>query len=273
VDRQSLQNAQRAQVKQPRMSDCADVLSDETDSDVYDDVWPPRQSTSTRRYQSDVQTETGRKRADVQSLAQEDMYLTGPGRKSTVPPRRTATRAHVPVSRPEPRRIPDTEDVPYHQTSRLLPGRRIRVHWLVYIGGGMLVMLIGWLLVGRLLSWWQVTQDDWKYGRPRLSQVDAVVGHNDSAAEPSHFIALNLRKHIQIIELPGGDSTKMKVYVGPLLIGDGQELAPVTIAFKDVNGDGKPDMLVTVQDSHFVFVNENGAFRPLRPAENVQLPY
>jgi len=132
-------------------------------------------------------------------------------------------------------------------------------------------MMVGWLLRSWLVNWWQVTQDDWKYGRPRTSQVDAVVGHNDSAADPSHFIALNLRRHIQIIELPGGDSTKMKVYVGPLLIGDGQDLAPVTITFKDVNGDNKPDMLVNVRDSHFVFINENGAFRPLHPGENVQM--
>jgi hypothetical protein len=103
--------------------------------------------------------------------------------------------------------------------------------------------------------------------------MDAVVGHNnDSAADPSHFVALNLRRHIQIIELPAGDSTKMKVYVGPVLIGDGQDLAPVAITFKDVNGDSKPDMLVSVQDSHFVFINENGAFRALHPGENVQLP-
>jgi hypothetical protein len=153
VDRQSLQNIQRAQVKQPRMSDCSDVLSDETDLEVYDDVWPPRLSTSTRRYQGDVQTETGRKRADVRSLAQEDIYLTGPGRKSTVPPRRTATRAHIPAMKPEFHRIPDTEDMrPYRQTSRLLMRKRMRIHWLVYVGGGMLVMLLGWLLLSHLLS-------------------------------------------------------------------------------------------------------------------------
>ena len=56
-----------------------------------------------------------------------------------------------------------------------------------------------------------------------------------------------------------------------MLIGQGQDLTPVTLTFKDVNGDGKPDMIVNVQDSHFVYINENGAFRPARPNENIQL--
>jgi hypothetical protein len=61
----------------------------------------------------------------------------------------------------------------------------------------------------------------------------------------------------------------MRVYLGPLLIGKGQELAVVTLSFKDVNGDGLPDMLVRVQDSTIVFLNEKGQFRPLRPGEQV----
>jgi hypothetical protein len=74
-----------------------------------------------------------------------------------------------------------------------------------------------------------------------------------------------------VVECPGGDCGKAKVYVGPVLIGQGQDLAPVLLSFKDVNGDGKLDMIVTVQDSRFVFINENGTFRPQRPNEPVQL--
>jgi hypothetical protein len=134
----------------------------------------------------------------------------------------------------------------------------------------MIVMLVGWMLLNILLNWWQVTQDDWHYGRPRTFQTDMVVGHNDAAANPSHFIALNLRRHVEVIEFPGGDSAHAKVYVGPLLIGPGEDLAVVTLSFKDVNGDGKPDMIVNVQGSHFVFINEDGSFRPVRPSDNVQ---
>jgi len=146
-----------------------------------------------------------------------------------------------------------------------------RFHWLVYVSLAMFVMLAGWILLTMLINWWQVVQDDWHYGRPRTFQVDQVVGHNDSNAHPSHFIALNLHSHIEIIEFPGGDVSKAKVYIGPVLIGPDQDLAPVTLTFKDVNGDGNLDMIVNVQDSHFVFVNDNGQFRSPHAGENVQL--
>jgi hypothetical protein len=133
------------------------------------------------------------------------------------------------------------------------------------------VMLIGWIALSSFASWWQVTQDDWHYGRPRTFQTDYVVGHNDSLVNPSHFVALNLNRHVDIIEMPGGDAAKAKIYIGPVLIGQGQDLAVVKLSFKDVNGDGKPDMIVSIQDSRFVFINENGGFRPARPGENVQI--
>lgn len=131
-------------------------------------------------------------------------------------------------------------------------------------------MLLGGIWLPLVLNWWQISQDDQHYGRPRTYQCDAVVGHNDSSAHPSHFLALNLRSQVQIIEIPGGDASKEKVYLGPLL-GAEQTLAPVTLEFRDVNGDSKPDMIVTIKDVRVVFINENGAFRPLKAGENVTL--
>lgn len=109
-----------------------------------------------------------------------------------------------------------------------------------------------------------------QYGRPRTAQYDVCVGHND-AHTPSHFLAVNLHKRIEIIEFPGGDATKARVYIGPTLIGDGEDLTPVTLEFRDVNGDGKPDMIVQIGDSRTVFINENGQFRPSKPSDNITL--
>jgi len=142
---------------------------------------------------------------------------------------------------------------------------------MLIFGIGMLAMLTLWVLGSMLVNWWTVTQDDWHYGRPRTYQIDAVVGHNDSATNPSHFIALNLNRHVVIIELPGGDASKARIYNGLPLLGNGQELAPVTLSFKDVNGDGLPDMLVHGQDQTFVLINDHGQFRPGRPGEHVVL--
>jgi len=132
----------------------------------------------------------------------------------------------------------------------------------------MLVMIALWVLGNLAANWWNMTQDDWHYGRPRTFQIDAVVGHNDSSTNPSHFIAVNFNRHITIMEFPGGDATKAKDYLGPTLFGDGQNLTPVTLSFKDVNGDGKLDMIVHIQDQTFVFLNDGTQFRPQKPGEH-----
>jgi hypothetical protein len=126
----------------------------------------------------------------------------------------------------------------------------------------MLAMILGWVALSALGTWWQTTLDDWRYGRPRTYQVDAVVGHRDSTQHPSHFIAMNLNRHIIVIEIPGGDVSKSIVYSGPTLLGTGQDLTPVTLTFQDVNHDGKADMIVNVQENQFVFLNQNGTFVP-----------
>lgn len=233
----------------------------------YDDEMPARLPSSVRRYRSDVRIATVNTHADVQSLAQNDYGSSFNPPRRRIPPRRTAAQGGQ-------RRTVDTEDIitrTHGDTEEHRIYGRQRLHWLVYVGLSLLVMMVGWVVLSMVTNWWQVTQDDWHYGRPRTAQYDVVVGHNDSAENPSHFVALNLRRHIEIIECPGGDCSKAKIYVGPALIGQGQDLAPVTLSFKDVNGDGKVDMIVNVQDSRIVFINKNGAFRPLRPGENVQL--
>lgn len=244
----------------------------------HDDIWPSRMPSSTRRYRSDTKTEVGRALPDVQYIVLSNSHNVYPkstsGRRNPVPPRRTATQP-TPVVQPTSRLSSvDTEEVvsrPRGNRSTMDREQNRRFHWLVYVSLAMFVMLAGWILLTMLINWWQVVQDDWHYGRPRTFQVDQLVGHNDSNAHPSHFIALNLHSHIQIIEFPGGDASKAKVYIGPVLIGPDQDLAPVTLTFKDVNGDGNLDMIVNVQDSHFVFVNDNGQFRPPHAGENVQL--
>jgi hypothetical protein len=136
---------------------------------------------------------------------------------------------------------------------------------------GMLLMAALFLMMNTLSSWWQVHQDDVTYGRPRTYQVDAVVGHNDSVTNPSHFIFLNLNRHVVIIELPGGDTSHSRIYNGPTLFGNGQDLTPVTAAFKDVNGDGKIDMIVQIQDQRLVFINDGTQFVPQQPGQQVRL--
>ncbi len=149
-------------------------------------------------------------------------------------------------------------------------GRRRRAPWLA-IAVGMLVMLALFAGFNAFGSWWQLHQNDVTYGMPRTYQVDAVVGHQDSASRPSHFIFMNLNSRVIVIEFPGGDTTHALIYTGPTLVGSGSNLIPVTGEFRDVNGDGRPDMIVHMQDQTIVFINDGTKFRPLQPGEHVNL--
>lgn len=136
---------------------------------------------------------------------------------------------------------------------------------------GMLAMALLATALSAFGSWWRVHQDDTQYGRPRTFQLDAVVGHGDSPSNPTHFIFINLNRHVEIIELPAGDSAHARIYTGPVLFGDGQDLTPVTGEVRDVNGDGKPDLIVHIQDQQLVFLNDGTTFKPLQPGEHVNV--
>ncbi len=140
--------------------------------------------------------------------------------------------------------------------------RRRDKHWSVYLVTGiatMTALVIGLYSLG---SWWQHVQDDWTYGMPRTYQTDAIVGHNhDSRAHPSHFVALNLRGQVEVFELPAGDPTKVRVFLGPILSGAGADQVVVTISFVDIDHDGTPDLVLRYGDSAEVFSNHDGTFQ------------
>lgn len=254
------------------------------DDEQYDDVWPSRMPSSARRYKSDVRTEGGympTTRATRTSEMQAMPRTPSPNRASnparntsSIPARRTATQTNLPAMQTPPRRRTVNIEAaqPVKKPTKSLAPQKSghRVHWLVYTGLAMLGMLIVWILLTSFLSWWQVKMDDLHYGRPRTAQYDVVISPGDTSANRSHFIVMNLRSHIEIIDCPASDCSKAKVLIGPVL-GENQNLVPATLTFKDVNGDGKLDIIVNVQDSHFIFINDNGSFRQARQSDNVHL--
>ena len=131
---------------------------------------------------------------------------------------------------------------------------------LVFVLIGVVVAIVLVMTLAALSSWWRTYQDDLHYGRPRTSQLDAVVGHHDNAANPTHFIFLNLHRHVQIIEIPGGDAAHTRIYSGPTLFGDGQDLTPVTGEVRDVNHDGKPDLIIHIQEQQIIYLNDGTMF-------------
>ncbi len=145
--------------------------------------------------------------------------------------------------------VPITEDLPVQKKFPLVP---------VLIGSVVTILLV--MMMSALGSWWHTYQDDLHYGRPRTTQMDAVVGHGDSVEHPSHFIFLNLHRHVEIIEISGGDPAHTHIYTGPILYGDGQDLTPVTGEFKDVNHNGKPELIVHIGDQQIVYLNDGTLF-------------
>jgi len=225
----------------------ADEEEAETEME-YDDQWPPRLSSSSRRY--DLTTPS-------QGQSRYRLH-TDQVQRMPIPPRRSAL--------PPPASGRMTEERPASPRRKRRSGGVFRSHPLLWIGFGMLLMLLAWTGLQALGAWWSLHQDDMTYGRPRTAQYDVVVGHNDSASHPTHFIALNLHGAVEVIELPGGDTSKAKIYRGPQLVGPGADLSPVTLSFPDPQGDGKPAMDIHVQGQIFVYLNHNGQFVPQPPS-------
>jgi len=240
-----------ARVRRPFSQYEADVSEVPTSEDVYPPLYeddpPTRLPNSTRRY---------RAIADPRSRQEMNVVI------------------HRRASRPR-----STEPVPVVRVRQeageetVLPLRRSfwrRFHPKVYVGGAMCLTLA--LLLGgqTLMSAGRTLHDNWTYEYPRIAQADARVGHDD-AVTPTHFLVLNLHRQIYVFECPGGDCSHGHIYPGPVLTGEGTELAPATITVKDVNGDGKPDLVLQVQDSLFVLINDRGIFRPARPMDRVSV--
>lgn len=127
------------------------------------------------------------------------------------------------------------------------PRRQVQPHWLLYVAIALFLLLIGYVVFTDLGNWWQGHQDDATYGMPRTYQTDAVVGHNDSTAHPSHFTAENLKGAIFVIELPGGDITKARSYAITTIPGNDASV-PAKVIFQDTRNSGKLDMVVIIGD-------------------------
>jgi hypothetical protein len=223
-------------------------VTDEDELEEDESYYTTRLPTSARRYQG-------------YSVSPEQVYQSG------------NTRYHVryvdvPKRKSRQDQLPPAKERYTNEVETPVAARNKRsIHPLVYLGVGMLAMAALFLLLSSAASWIQTTKDDLTYGRPRTFNIDAVVGHNDSAANPTHFIAMNLNRHVEVIEQPGGDASKMKVYQITTLFGDGEDLTPVTLSFRDLTGNDKLDMLIHIQDQTLVMINDNGTFRPAKPGE------
>jgi len=123
------------------------------------------------------------------------------------------------------------------------------------------VFITGYVLIPPALQRWN---DDRVYGYPRTYQTDANVGHGDSRYPLSHFIVVNLNGRIEVLEIPQGDTDTLHphLYLIARLAMQGSDLVPATVSFADMNGDGKPDMVVTFNETQWILINNGTTFVP-----------
>lgn len=226
---------------------------------------------STRRYRPHIQPpQTDTQEPDTRTSINVTRHpaTTIPRRASSQPTRSSTPTPSQPakskpVRRPAPLPYDDEEEVQVTRKGHI----RLEVHPSLWLGLGMLAMLAVWVGATNAFAWWQSYQDTLTYGYPRTYQTDMRVGHHDEQ-KPSHFMAVNLGGHIMVVEIQGGDGASTKIYLGPIFYGPLADKHPVLLKFKDVNHDGKPDMLILVDNQEVVFINDQGQFRPLKPNEH-----
>jgi hypothetical protein len=227
-----------------------DELLDEDDPLASNSPRPP---TSSSRWNTNS---TGRR-----ATGSHEVPIEPTRQRAPVTTRRTTDLYHPTTG---PIQVRYGRKTPYESVSSPLPARneeQKNIHWLVYVGVGMIAALALWVAASTLLAWGTEKYNDIMYGNPRTYQTDYVVGHNhDSLEHPSHFVALNLRGQVIIVELPAGDPTKSIDYIGPALIAAGDEKIPITLSFSNVNNDNKVDMIVHIQDKEIHFCNNGTKF-------------
>lgn len=127
---------------------------------------------------------------------------------------------------------------------------------------GMVLMLAIITLGNPIIQFFQSKYYDSHYGMPRTFQIDAVVNHNDSKENPSHFIDENLNGQIVIIEISAGKPQNSHIYLGPVVY---SQYIPSELEFKDLDGDGYPDMIIKVFDGSsniHIMMNNHKIFDP-----------
>lgn len=194
------------------------------------------------------------------------------------------SRVRADSSAPAAKAIPDDLDgeereipVPRRRSTALAPDRKAepalparvkrRLHPMFFVGTGLIAFVLLWVGMTQAFIWGNNVLNGLRYGYPRTFQIDAVVGHQDSASTPSHFLAINLRGQVEIVEWPGGSAAHARIYLGPQLFGPDSDLEPVALRFVDLTGNHLPDMVIEVQSSQIVLINAQGSFRPMRPEE------
>jgi hypothetical protein len=143
---------------------------------------------------------------------------------------------------------------------------------IAYLITGVLAMLAIYVLVGAAVSWVQIRIDDVRYGRPRTTHIEGLVGHGpESTAQPTRLIGMNIDRQVVVLELPAGDPAQVRSLPGPYLFGANEDLTPVLLSLRDMDRDGLDDLIIDVRNEQIIYLNRDGSFRLPTSDEQKQL--
>lgn len=144
-------------------------------------------------------------------------------------------------------------------------------HTLAYLLTALLALVAISAVMGNVVSWGRTQIDTFRYGNPRTFQLSEAIGHEDGPGKPTHLIAMNLNRQVTVIELPGGDASKVRTLAGPYLFGADEDKTPVLLRLDDLNTDGTKDLIVTIKNEEIVYLNRDGQFNLLTDADRAAL--
>ena len=144
-------------------------------------------------------------------------------------------------------------------------------HTLAYIVTALLALVAISAVMGNVVGWGREQIDTFRYGNPRTFQLAEAIGHDDSPASPTRLIAMNLNRQVVVIEIPGGDASKIRTINGPYLFGADEDKTPVLMRLADLNNDGTKDLVVTIKNEELVYLNKEGQFKLINADERAAL--
>ena len=165
---------------------------------------------------------------------------------------------HLPLTNPEEKvrredRFPVTKKGrkgrgwPLSRASMMDDAPRWRWSWQTTIMGIIFIVLAAWLVGLLVCSASIAVYNRYTYGPTPTTTVCGIFGHNDSFDHPTCVTVINEHGHLRLYEIAGGDDSKAKFYPShATLIGDHVDQLPSVLSVLDVNGDGKPDVLIKI---------------------------
>ncbi len=129
--------------------------------------------------------------------------------------------------------------------------QRNRSHWLTPIGcGALLVLACVFIWTFWIVPLYTTTLTHWHYRDAHITRLTADIGRGSE-----DFIAYDSSGQVMVLEVNKAHPEKTHLYTGIALLSDSGTTI-ITLSLADVKHNGTQDLIVTVNDQHYVLFNK-----------------